>query len=398
MKAFQNAMRQLDRAADRMTLDAETLGKLRTPDRILEFTLEVKMDDGRSEKFQAYRVQWNNARGPYKGGIRYYPAVDLDEVKALAFWMTIKTAVVGIPMGGGKGGVVVDPKKLSKGELERLTRAFARALAPHIGPEIDVPAPDVNTSGETMAWLLDEYEKTVGEKAPGVVTGKPIELGGSLGRDAATGRGGFYLLEEVRKRLGLEPEATRVVVQGSGNVGGWLARLAKEAGYRVIGMSDSKGGLHDANGIDLENFKAVPHPLTQEELLGSECEVLVPSALENQITEDVAKHLKCRAVLELANGPTTPEADKVLEARGIEVVPDVLANAGGVTVSCFEWMQNQAGEKWSEETVNEKLKETMLAAWAETLAMRERHGGSLREAAFMSAIARVAEAMKNRGR
>ena len=397
MNAFLNAMTQLDKAARMMKLDAGLLEKLKKPDHIHQFDLDVKMDDGTTKKFPAYRVQWNRARGPYKGGIRYAPVVDLDEVKALSFWMAIKTAVVGIPLGGGKGGIVVDPKKLSVGELERLTRAYARALAPHVGPDLDVPAPDVNTSGREMGWFMDEYEKAIGRSAPGVVTGKPLALGGSLGREAATGRGGFYLLEAWSKVAGIDKSAKRVVVQGAGNVGLWFARIAMEHGWKVVGLSDSKGGLCDAAGIDLETFKSVPHPLSQEELLASECDVLVPAALENQITKELAPKLTCKAVLELANGPTTPEADEILEGRGITVIPDVLANAGGVTVSCFEWIQNLTREQWSEERVNEMLKKTMIEAFAAVGATWKRYGGSMRETAFILAVERIADAMKARG-
>ncbi len=397
MNAFENAMTQLDKAAAMMQLDHGLLEKLKQPDHIHRFELDVKMDDGSTKKFPAYRVQWNRARGPYKGGIRYAPVVDLDEVKALSFWMTIKTAVVGVPLGGGKGGIVVDPKALSVGELERLTRAYARALAPHVGPELDVPAPDMNTSGREMGWFLDEYEKAVGRSAPGVVTGKPLSLGGSLGRDAATGRGGFELLEGLAEAAGLGTHQRRIAVQGFGNVGHWFAKLAAEAGWTIVALSDSKGGVYDADGIDLAKFKEMPHPLTQAELLECECDVLVPAAMENQITGEIASKLKAKAVLELANGPTTPEADEVLEERGILVAPDVLANAGGVTVSCFEWIQNLTRESWSEETVNAKLKDVMLKAWNEVRATQKRYGGSMREAAFIEAVRKISEAMKARG-
>jgi len=396
MNAFDNAMKQLDRAAVLMQLDPKTLAKLKTPDAIHHFELEVKMDDGSMRKFPAYRVQWNRARGPYKGGLRYAPVVDLDEVKALSFWMAIKTAVVGIPLGGGKGGVVVDPKSMSVAELERLTRAFARALAPHVGPELDVPAPDMNTSGREMGWFLDEYEKTVGRSAPGVVTGKPLALGGSLGRDAATGRGGFDLLDDVLKRVGVTGKA-RIAVQGFGNVGSWFAKLAHAAGHTIVAISDSKGALIDADGIDPATFKDRPHHASQSELLTCDCDVLVPAAIENQITADVAKGVKAKAVLELANGPTLPEADLVLEERGVLVVPDVLANAGGVTVSYFEWVQNMTRETWTEERVDSKLKDTMLAALADVLAAKARYGGTMREAAFVLAVNRIAEAMNARG-
>lgn len=397
MNAFENAMKQLDKAAAMMQLDHAALEKLKQPDHIHRFELEVKMDDGSTKTFPAYRVQWNRARGPYKGGIRYAPVVDLDEVKALSFWMAIKTAVVGVPLGGGKGGIVVDPKALSLGELERLTRAYARALAPHVGPDLDVPAPDVNTSGREMGWFLDEYEKTTGRSAPGVVTGKPLSLGGSLGRDAATGRGGFFLLDALAEAAGLGKHQRRLAVQGSGNVGMWLAKLAVEAGWTVVAMSDSKGAVYDAGGIDLASFKEKPHPLSQEELLTCDCDILVPAALENQITGEIAKAVKAKAVLELANGPTTPEADDILEERGIVVAPDVLANAGGVTVSCFEWIQNLTRERWTEEAVNGKMKEVMMRAWQDVRATQKRFGGSMREAAFVEAVRKIVEAMKARG-
>ena len=397
MNAFENAMTQLDKAAAMMRLDQAVLEKLKQPDRIHRFELEVKMDDGSTRKFPAYRVQWNRARGPYKGGIRYAPVVDLDEVKALSFWMAIKTAVVGVPLGGGKGGIVVDPKALSPGELERLTRAYARALAPHVGPDLDVPAPDMNTSGREMGWFLDEYEKTIGRSAPGVVTGKPLSLGGSLGREAATGRGGFFLLEALSDAAGLGKHQRRLAVQGFGNVGFWFAKLAAEAGWTIVAISDSKGGVYDEKGVDLEAFKAGPRTLTQAELLECDCDILVPAAMENQITEEIARKLKAKAILELANGPTAPEADEVLEGRGITVVPDVLANAGGVTVSCFEWIQNLTRESWSEEAVNAKLKDVMLAAWRDIRATQKTFGGSMREAAFIEAVRKISEAMKARG-
>lgn len=397
MNAFQNAMAQLDKAATKMGLDAAVLEKMKTPDRMLQHDLEIQMDSGEKKTFPAYRVQWNRARGPYKGGIRYAPVVDLDEVKALSFWMTIKTAVIGVPLGGGKGGIVVDPKVLSVAELERLTRAFARALAPNVGPDLDIPAPDMHTSGREMAWFLDEYEKTIGRSAPGVVTGKPLSLGGSLGREAATGRGGFFLLDAAAAAAGLGASQRSIAVQGFGNVGFWFAKLAAAAGWKVVAVSDSKGGVYDPDGIDLDRFKELPKTLTQEELLTCDCDVLVPAALENQLTADVAERMQAKLVLELANGPTTPEADEVLERRGITVVPDVLANAGGVTVSYFEWVQNLTREEWTEESVNEKLKMKMLRAWDDVLATQRKHGGTLRTSAFISAIHKISEAMHARG-
>lgn len=409
MNPFLNAMAQLDKAAAIAKIDPSLLERLKSPDRLLEFSLDVKMDDGAAKTFPAYRVQWNRARGPYKGGLRYAPHVDLDEVKALSFWMTIKTAVLDLPLGGGKGGIVVDPKTLSVAELERLTRAFARALAPHVGPDLDVPAPDMHTSGREMGWFLDEYEKAVGRSAPGVVTGKPLALGGSLGREAATGRGGFHLLDLAADAAGISGGPRRVAVQGFGNVGQWFARLASEYGWRVVAVSDSKGGVYDASGLNVERLLELKRagknfteagfgvPVTQEALLECECDILVPAALENQITAEVAERVKAKAVLELANGPTTPEADDVLERRGVLVVPDVLANAGGVTVSYFEWVQNLARDVWTEETVNAKLKERMRKAWNDVFAAQRTAGGTLRQAAFALAVRRVTEAMTARG-
>ena len=409
MNAFENAMEQLGKAAARMQLDPKTLERLKSPDRILKFDLEIAMDSGEKKSFPAYRVQWNRARGPYKGGIRYAPVVDLDEVKALSFWMTIKTAVLSVPLGGGKGGIVVDPKTLSLGELERLTRAFARALAPHVGPDLDVPAPDMNTSGREMAWFLDEYEKVIGRSAPGVVTGKPLALGGSLGRDAATGRGGFFLLDAAYALAGLEGGKRRIAVQGFGNVGYWFAKLAASVGWQIVAVSDSKGGVYNANGLDIDLLIGAKHQkknlsdsglgqaITQEELLTCACDVLVPAALENQVTSEIAERIQAKLVLELANGPTTPEADDVLERRGITVVPDVLANAGGVTVSYFEWVQNLTREAWTEETVDEKLRAKMLRAWDDLLETRRTYGGTLRMCAFIGAVHALSEAMNFRG-
>jgi len=398
MTPLENAMKQLDKAASAMRLWPSLLAKLKEPDHVHKLKLAVKMDDGSMSEFPAYRVQWSRARGPYKGGVRYAPVVDLDEVKALAFWMTIKTAVVGIPMGGAKGGVVVEPKNMSKDELQSLTRAFARALAPHIGPELDIPAPDMNTSAETMGWFLDEYEKFSGRSAPAVVTGKPLVLGGSLGREAGTGRGGFIILDEFRKRLGLKMHELTAAIQGFGNVGSWFARQAKAAGWTIVGISDSKGGVYDPNGINPEKFKGLADkPLSQKEFLESPCTVLVPAALENQITADSAARLQCRFVLELANGPTTAEADDILESRGIPVIPDVLANAGGVTVSYLEWVQNITRDAWTEAQVDEHLVRVMVQALDDVLAARDRFGGSLREAAYILAVGRLTDAMRARG-
>lgn len=407
MSAFSNAMAQLERAAAAANLSKPLIEKLKTADAMHSVTLDVSMDDGSKKEFPAYRVQWDRSRGPYKGGFRYYPEVDLDEVKALAFWMTIKTAVVGIPMGGGKGGIMVDPKVLSEGELQRLTRAFARALAPHVGPELDIPAPDVNTSGREMGWFMDEYEKVVGHAASGVVTGKPLALGGSLGRAEATGRGAFYLLDGLADELGIKKGT--IAVQGFGNAAYWLASLAVADGWKVVAVSDSRGGIHDPKGLDVDTLMekkqkgeklqdmGVGKAITQEELLALECDILAPSAIENQITGDNAGDLKCKAVLEVANGPVTKEGDEILEKNGITVVPDVLANAGGVTVSYYEWVQNLQRESWSESGVNERLKAVMESSWDAVMEKQKAYDVTMRDAAFILALERLEEAMHARG-
>lgn len=407
MSAFENAMAQLERAASKADLSEDLVAKLKTADAVHSFTLDVQMDDGSKKEFPAYRVQWDRSRGPYKGGFRYYPEVNLDEVKALAFWMTIKCAVVGIPMGGGKGGVTVDPKSMSEAELQRLTRAFVRGLEKHIGPELDIPAPDVNTSSREMGWFVDEYEKLVGHGALGVVTGKPLALGGSAGRTSATGRGAYYLLDGLAKDLGIGKGT--IAIQGFGNAAYWLATLAQADGWKVIAVSDSKGGIHDPEGLDIEALQAerqkgkklqdmgVGAPISQEELLALECDILAPSAIENQITGENAGDLNCKAVLEVANGPVTKEGDAVLEERGITVVPDVLANAGGVTVSYYEWVQNLQRERWLEKDVYTRLKGVMERSWNDTLERRDRHGVTMRDAAFIVALERLGEAMRARG-
>jgi glutamate dehydrogenase (NADP+) len=366
--------------------------------------------------FTGYRVQHSNLRGPYKGGLRYHPKVDVHEVKALALWMTMKCAVVGIPMGGGKGGIKVDPKRLSAAELERLTRGFTRAMRDVFGPERDVPAPDVNTNPVIMGWIADEYGKLVGTPAPAVVTGKSLDQGGSPGREAATGQGAFYVLEELARQRGLTPPQTTVVVQGFGNVGYHIARLMHAAGYRIIGLSDSRGGIVDlrqrgmdpahvmatkqARGTiggmycvgsvcDGENYRAI----SNQELLELPCDVLVPAALESQITAENAGRIKAKLVLELANGPTTPEADEALARRQVVVAPDILVNAGGVTVSYFEWLQNRSGERWTEAEVLERLEPTMRAAFRDVWQRAERYRTSLRTAAFVLALERLREAL-----
>jgi len=399
---FQNAQIQLSRAAAIKSFPEDFLVRLRSPEREIKVFIPLKMDDGSTKIFEGYRVQYSNARGPYKGGIRYHPATDVDEVRALAFWMTIKCAVAGIPMGGAKGGITVDPKKLSKNELEQLSRGWVRMLYPVLGPKIDVPAPDVNTTPEIMVWMADEYERLTGDKSWATFTGKPVEKGGSEGRGAATGMGGFYVFDALRELVGL-PNQAKVVVQGMGNVGGNAAKIFKDHGHVIVAMSDSKGGIINEKGLDpeeVEEYKRKQGSLhgfpgakeiTNGELLALPCDVLIPAALENQITKDNAADIKAKLVLELANGPTTPEADDALFARNIPVVPDVLANSGGVTVSTFEWEQNLKKEHWSEEEVFKKLKEMLDRETKNVWVRAQTAKTDLRRAAFVIALERISD-------
>lgn len=406
MSVFENAMKQLDAAASIAKVSPRVMNRLRHHERVVDVHVPVTMDDGSEKIFHGYRVQWNSARGPYKGGIRYHEQVDMDEVKALAFWMAIKCAVVGIPYGGGKGGVAVNPKTLSPGELERLTRGFTRAIADVIGPDKDIPAPDVNTNPAIMDILADEYGKIVGHPALAVVTGKTVGKGGSEGRGTATAQGGFYVFESMRQKVGMDPESATVVVQGFGNAGHVIAHLFHHHGYKVVGVSDSKGGVHHEAGLDIPalvahkektgsviGFNGLP-TLSQEEVLTLPCGVLVPSALENQLTGEIAPRVCAQMILELANGPTTPEADAYFAEHGVVVVPDVLANAGGVTVSFLEWQQNKANEHWSESEVFERLKPLMYEAAKAVAETAEKYSITQRKAAFVLAIERIGEAME----
>lgn len=414
MSLFENTLAQLKKAATIMKLDAHIADSLNYPQRILEVNFPVKMDDGSVKMFKGFRVQHNNARGPYKGGIRYHPQVDMEEVKALATWMSMKCAVVGIPFGGGKGGIIVDPRALSKKELENMTRAYTRAIEPLIGPEKDIPAPDVYTTPEIMAWVADEYSMLHRRNLIGVVTGKPLCLGGSEGRGEATSQGGVYVLTEMMKKNGMKPETTRVVVQGFGNAGANLAKLLDQAGFKVVGVSDSRGGLACPEGIAVKEAitykeekgtlegcdktsKGVCKYITNEELLELDCDVLALSAIENQVTKDNAPRVKCKVILELANGPTTPEADEILTQRGIPVIPDILANAGGVTVSYFEWVQNQTALYWTAEEVQKRLQDIMIPSTRAVVETADAYKCTLREAAFIVALRRIADAMKARG-
>jgi glutamate dehydrogenase (NADP+) len=410
MSALVNAMRQLEDAERLAQADDESLRMfeiLHQPKRTVEVQVPVKMDDGTWKLFHGYRVQWNDARGPFKGGIRFHPQVDMDEVKALAFWMSIKCAVVDIPFGGGKGGVTVDPKALSMGEKERLTRAFTRAIAEVIGPDRDVPAPDVNTDPWTMDILADEYAKIVGHAEPAVVTGKSVDKGGSKGRGIATAQGAYYVLQVYKDKVGL-PDQSCVAIQGFGNAGQTLAEIMYRDGYRVVAVSDSRGGIHHPDGLnipELVSYKKIKgsiegfmdtRPLTQEELLTVDCDILAPAALENQLTLEIASRVKAKVILELANGPTVPEADIHFQKANVIVIPDVLANAGGVTTSYFEWEQNRKKESWSEEDVLARLKEVMQTSAQDVWRISQEKNCTQREAAFVLALNRLAEAMERK--
>lgn len=385
------------------TLHEAERERLRTPDRIIKKNLTVERDDGTIITLPAFRVQYNNARGPYKGGIRFHPLADEDEVKALAALMAIKTAVVNIPFGGAKGGVQFDPKTYSKKELEAVSRAYVRAFIDHLGPDIDVPAPDVNTNADIMAWMRDEFEKVTHTYAPAMITGKPLSYGGSLGRDTATARGAFFITEKLMRLEGRNPKDLKVVIQGFGNAGGHMAELLHAAGYTVIAISHSKGGIVNEKGIDPLNIEkhnlqaGNGRAVTNEELLALPCDILIPAALDDVITAQNAGRIHAKYIVEIANGPTTPEADTILQERGITVIPDVLANAGGVTVSYFEWVQGRSGEQWSADRVDEELKKTMLAAFADVQREVATHSLPYRVAAFILGVRRIVETMKARG-
>ncbi|MEM3536490.1 MAG: Glu/Leu/Phe/Val dehydrogenase [Candidatus Bathyarchaeia archaeon] len=405
---YEAALKQLDIAAEKLNLDPSVHEILKHPMRAFIVNIPVVMDDGSVRVFTGYRVQYNDALGPTKGGIRYHPDLTLDEVTALAAWMTWKTAVTGLPLGGGKGGIRCNPKEMSKAELERLTRGYARAIAKFIGPLTDVPAPDVYTDAQTMAWIMDEYSEIVGYPVFGVVTGKPVNVGGSLGRNEATSRGLMYTVVEAAKYLGINLKNATVAVQGYGNVGYHAARLLHQVGCKIIAVSDSKGGIYNPEGLDPEKVLAhkdetgsvVSYPgskiITNEELLEIECDILVPAALENQITEANAANIKAKIVAEGANGPVTPEADEILYKKGVFVIPDILANSGGVIVSYFEQVQNQMNYYWSEEEVRAKLKDTITKAFNDVLNMSKQHNVNMRTAAYMLAVKRVADAMMTR--
>ena len=419
---YQNALTQLQIAADILKINKDILEILKVPKRVLRVFIPVRMDDGSIKNFEGFRVQHNDARGPFKGGIRFSPEVSMDEVMALSMWMTWKTAVVGVPYGGAKGGVIVDTKKLSKGELERLSRGYARAVHKFIGPNIDVPAPDMYTTPEIMAWMANEYSRIVGENTPASFTGKPVEVGGSLGRANSTSVGGIYVLEEALKKIGKEKRHITVAIQGMGNVGANAAKILYNEDCNIVAVSDSRGGIilkdqrpktkdQKLNMEGLNILKVLEYKekngsvagfhgtktITNEELLVLPVDVLIPAALENQITIKNAHDIKAKIILELANGPTTPEADKILDENGVLVVPDILANAGGVLVSYFEWAQNRMGYYWDEQEVNEKLKKQMIRSFNDVWAVKEKYKVDTRVAANVLALERVVKAMKLRG-
>lgn len=404
------AQKQFDQVAERLNLENYIRDRLRNPRRILTVNFPVRMDDGSIKIFEGYRVQHSLDRGPAKGGIRYHPNVTLDEVKALAMWMTWKCAVVNIPYGGGKGGVICNPREMSIGEIERLTRRFAIEIASIIGPHQDIPAPDVNTNPQIMAWIMDTYSLNIGFNVPGVITGKPIEIGGSEGREEATAMGCLFTILKACRFLGLPIEKSRVVIQGYGNAGYNLARLIKKEGAKVIAVSDSRGGIYNEDGLDPEEVmrhkketgSVIDFPgaknVTNRDLLEIECEILVPAALEDQINENNADRIKTKIIAEAANGPTTPGADKILFSKGIFLIPDILANAGGVTVSYFEWVQNLQSFYWTKDDVNQKLKDIMERSFDQVLEifLREKDV-DMRTAAYILAIERVAQAVRIRG-
>jgi glutamate dehydrogenase (NAD(P)+) len=402
------ALKQVDKAVSRLNLDPGIIAKIKSTRRELTVNFPVKMNDGSIKIFTGHRIQHNTTRGPAKGGIRYHPDVDLDEVKALAMWMTWKCAVVNIPFGGAKGGVTCDPKGMTPRELENMTRRYVYEISMMIGPDRDIPAPDVNTNPQVMAWILDTYSTLKGYSVPGVVTGKPLELGGSLGRLEATGKGVFTIAQEAAKQLNISIEGARVVIQGCGNVGGTAAHYFDRAGAKVIAISDYLGGIYNPKGLNVPEALScrnqyscfITHEgpgweeITNKELLELDCDILIPAAIENQITHANAPKIRTKMIVEGANGPTTPEADDILNDRGVLIVPDILANAGGVTVSYFEWVQNLQELIWNEEEISDRLMRILKKSFGEILAISQKEKVDLRTAALMLGVGRVAQATK----
>jgi glutamate dehydrogenase (NAD(P)+) len=403
------AIQQFDLAADKLAIDTNLAVRLRRPDRAMIVSVPTRMDDGKVHVFTGYRVQHNDVLGPFKGGIRYHPAVNLGEVSALAMWMTWKCSLVGLPLGGAKGGIACDPAELSRNELQSMTRRFTAEILNFIGPEVDVPAPDMGTNEQVMAWMMDTYSQHKGHAVPEIVTGKPVAIGGTLGRRDATGLGVVYMIIEAANHLGVDVSGLTAVVQGFGNVGSVAARELTNIGVKVIGVSDRTGGFVETNGLPIEKLLEVANKnhslegcpygekISNQELLELKCDVLVPAALEMQITRQNAARIDCRILAEGANGPTTPEADAILRDKGIFLIPDILANAGGVVVSYFEWVQDLQNFFWTEDEVNKKLRDILVKAFHEVLEMSRKHSVDMRLAALMIGIDRVARAMLWRG-
>jgi len=408
---LESALVRLDEAASHINIDADVIEKLKYARETMKVRLMIRMDDGSRKSFLAWRCRYDDTRGPTKGGIRYHPESTAEEVETLAFWMTFKCAVMNLPYGGGKGAIQVDPRQLSKAELERLSRAYIQAFSGIIGPDRDIPAPDVYTNSMIMGWMADEYSQIVGQSSPAVITGKPLALGGSLGRNDATARGGFYLVRHLAQDLGLASQL-RVTVQGFGNAGQFIAKLMAGDGHKIVAVSDSSGAVYCASGLDLdllmqakEQGKSVVstagnnghEAISADKLLAAECDVLVPSAMENMIHADNAASIKARLIVELANGPVTPEADRILGENGVVVLPDILANAGGVTVSYFEWVQNRQGYYWTLEEIHERLKTIMEREGRAIWNHAKQHNVTVRSAAYVHALQRLAQAIEAHG-
>lgn len=408
LNPYEIVQKQIDAAAALLGLRSDAVEILKRPKRVLAVSFPVKMDDGSVRVFEGYRSQHNDAVGPTKGGIRFHPDVTMDEVKALSMWMSFKCGVVGLPYGGGKGGVICDPHEFSKNELERVSRGFMEAIADIVGPETDIPAPDVYTTPQIMGWMMDTYSRLKGTYSPGVITGKPLSVGGSKGRNEATARGCVFTILEALKDSGRKPEQTTVAIQGFGNAGRIAARLLTELGFKIVAVSDSRGGIYDAAGLDIEKVGQLKENATildyvggtvisNEQLLELEVDILIPAALENVITAANADSIQAKWIAEAANGPTTPDADAILREKGITVIPDILANAGGVTVSYFEWVQNLMNYYWSEREVNEKLQTTMINAYRAVKELSDQYKVDLRTGAYMISLLRITEAMEARG-
>ncbi|EPD50500.1 Glu/Leu/Phe/Val dehydrogenase [Paenisporosarcina sp. FSL H8-0542] len=408
LNLFTSTQDVIQDALNKLGYDEGMFELLKEPLRMLEVRIPIKMDDGKVKVFTGYRAQHNDAVGPTKGGVRFHPEVSEDEVKALSMWMTLKCGIVDLPYGGGKGGIICDPRKMSMNEIEKLSRGYVRAISQFVGPTKDIPAPDVFTNSQIMAWMMDEYSRIDEFNSPGFITGKPIVLGGSQGRERATAQGVTICVEEAAKKRGIDMNGARVVIQGFGNAGSFLAKFMSDAGAKVIGISDAYGALHDPNGLDIDylldrrdSFGTVTtlfeNTISNKELLELDCDILVPAAIENQITSENAHNIRASIVVEAANGPTTTEATKILTDRGILLVPDVLASAGGVTVSYFEWVQNNQGYYWTEEEVNEKLYKKMVDAFENVYTVSTTRNINMRLAAYMVGVRKTAEASRFRG-